>query len=135
VKLSNTYVWLRNTTSLLLLLGYFLNVVSFETFHQVVHNHDHSEIHTTEAEEDACHRAIFHGDVSHKCEHKSHVTKNETECHLCKVLTSRSSEFASNNRPILSLSSSASTRQIIFCPNVVLEHFFLQTPLRGPPIS
>ena len=83
------YVWLRNFTSLLLLFGYFLNVISFESFHQVVHNHDHAELHTVEAEADACHRAIYHGELSHDCEHKSHITKTETDCDLCKVTVSR----------------------------------------------
>ena len=83
------YVWMRNTASLLLLFGYFLNVISFESFHQAVHNHDHAELHTEEAEADACHRAIYHGEASHDCDHKSHVTKAETDCDLCKVTLSR----------------------------------------------
>lgn len=89
VNQKSTYVWMRNTASLLLLFGYFLNVISFESFHQAVHNHDHAEFHTQEAEADACHRAIYHGETSHDCEHKSHLTKTETDCDLCKVTLSR----------------------------------------------
>ena len=89
VNQKSTYVWMRNTASLLLLFGYFLNVISFESFHQAVHNHDHAEFHTQEAEADACHRAIYHGETSHDCEHRSHLTKTETDCDLCKVTLSR----------------------------------------------
>ncbi|MCF8465013.1 MAG: hypothetical protein K9G41_09235 [Flavobacteriales bacterium] len=89
VKCSSTYQWFRGTASLLLLFGYFLNVVSFQGLHQVVHDHDHSELHTPEAEADSCHRAIYHGDTSHDCEHKSHITETITDCDLCKVTVSR----------------------------------------------
>ena len=83
------YATVRGLVSLLLLFGYFLNVISFESFHQVVHNHDHSELHSQEAEADACHRAIFHGEQSHECEHKSHFLETEAECQLCDVVVSR----------------------------------------------
>ena len=77
------------TLSVVFLLGYLLNIVSFEAFHQVVHHHHHAELHSAEAEADACHRAIYHGDHSHECEHTKHVTRTETECDLCKVTVSR----------------------------------------------
>jgi hypothetical protein len=100
VYLKSKYVWLRSIASLLLLFGYFLNVISFESFHQAVHNHDHAEIHTEEAEADACHRAIFHGEVSHNCEHKSHLVETESECQLCDVVVSRV-HFASASESVL----------------------------------
>ncbi|MCB9187398.1 MAG: hypothetical protein H6601_11730 [Flavobacteriales bacterium] len=75
--------------SLVFLAGYLLNVVSFESFHQAVHHHHHAELHTAAAEADACHRAIYHGEVSHDCEHKGHISKTENDCELCKVTVSR----------------------------------------------
>ncbi|MCF8277963.1 MAG: hypothetical protein K9J17_14615 [Flavobacteriales bacterium] len=84
-----TYGFVRGFAATLLLFGYFLNVVSFESFHQAVHHHDHSELHTAAAEADACHRAIYHGEVAADCHHKSHITQDETECDLCKVTVSR----------------------------------------------
>jgi hypothetical protein len=66
-----------------------LNIVSFDAFHQAVHHHHHAALHSAEAEADACHRAIYHGDLSHECEHPNHVTKSETECELCKVTVFR----------------------------------------------
>jgi len=79
----------RNIVSFLLLLGYVLNVVSFESVHQAVHHHDHSELHSVEAELDSCHRAIYHGDKSSDCDHKSHISETESDCELCKVTLSR----------------------------------------------
>ena len=74
---------------MLLLFGYFVNVVSFNGFHEAIHHHEHAELHTEEAEEDACHRAIYHGETSHDCEHKSHLTQTINDCDLCKVTVSR----------------------------------------------
>ena len=87
----------------MLLAGYFLNVVSFERFHQAVHHHEHADLHTEEAEEDACHRAIYHGESSHDCEHKSHLLETEIACDLCKVTVSRfhfnSATVQASNQP------------------------------------
>lgn len=84
-----TFNVFRSLTATILLFGYFLNVISFESFHHAVHHHHHSELHSAEAEADACHRAIYHGDFSHDCDHKSHITESETDCELCKVTVSR----------------------------------------------
>ncbi|MCF8461762.1 MAG: hypothetical protein K9G46_13645 [Flavobacteriales bacterium] len=89
MKFRNTYSWFRGIASLLLLFGYFLNVVSFESIHQAVHHHRHSELHTDAAEADACHRAIYHGETSLDCEHKSHLAETHNSCELCKVTVSR----------------------------------------------
>ena len=81
--------------SAVFLFGYLLNVMSLETFHQAVHHHHHSELHSAEAEADACHRAIYHGGVSANCNHKTHVTGTETVCELCQVLISRGAHLIS----------------------------------------
>lgn len=127
----NTYSWLRGIASLLLLFGYFLNVVSFESFHQAIHHHDHSELHTEEAEEDACHRAIYHGETSHDCEHKSHLAETHDSCELCKVTVSRV-HFASEVVDVLenyaqyTVNKPASTK-VFGC------NFSLAFSPRGPP--
>ena len=127
----STYTWLRNAASLLLLFGYFLNVISFESFHQAVHNHDHAALHTEEAELDACHRAIFHGDNSHDCEHKSHLVETESECQLCDVVVSRV-HFASASESVLNrytqytVNTPASARFFGY-------DFTLASAPRGPP--
>ena len=129
VKTKNNFL---KAISLVFLVGYLLNVVSFESFHQAVHHHHHAELHTDEAESDSCHRAIYHGDTSADCNHKNHVSETETDCELCKVLNSRSSEFL--------VSESTSTR--ILCLSIdeqlsgsgfILEPLILHSFLRGPP--
>lgn len=122
----------RNIVSFLLLLGYVLNVVSFESVHQAVHHHDHSELHSVEAELDSCHRAIYHGDKSSDCDHKSHISETESDCELCKVLTCKSSEFT------LSAVSetgffSVSIHDFHFGSDFVLEPLLFHSFLRGPP--
>jgi len=109
-----------------------LNVVSFESFHQAVHHHDHSELHSQVAEADACHRAIYHGDVSHDCHHKSHITKDEADCDLCKVTVSRfhfNSEIVKAlEKPVqFALNKPASTKFFGY-------DFSLAFAPRGPPV-
>ena len=119
------------TLSAVFLLGYLLNVISFESFHQAIHHHHHAEIHTAEAEADSCHRAIYHGDTSHDCEHESHISQTEQDCELCKVTVSRFF-YSSTQRPVLSERSDfifikpASTK-------VFGYNFSLAYAPRGPP--
>ncbi len=131
MKFPKTYPWFRGAVSLLLFWAYFLNVVSFESFHQAVHHHHHSELHNEEAEADACHRAIYHGDVSHHCEHKSHITQTETDCDLCKVTVSRfhynSNIVQALEKPVqIAFNKPASTK-------VFGYDFSLAYAPRGPP--
>ena len=128
-----TYIRLRNAASLLSLFAYFLNVVSFESFHQAVHDHDHSKLHTEEAEADACHRAIFHGEESHYCEHKSHLAETESECQLCDVVVSRvhfasASESGLNRCTQYTVNTPASARFFGY-------DYTLAFAPRGPPAS
>ncbi len=81
---------LLQALSAVFLFCYLLNVVSIEGLHQAIHEHDHSELHSLEAETDACHRAIYHGETSQNCEHKSHVSEQSEDCSLCDVALSNS---------------------------------------------
>lgn len=117
--------------SAVFLAGYLLNVVSFESFHQAVHHHHHAELHTEAAEADACHRAIYHGDLSSDCEHKSHVSQTEYDCELCKVTVSRfhfrSAISKAFEKPIhFTFNKPASTK-------VFGYNFSLAFAPRGPP--
>lgn len=117
--------------AVLFLLSYLLNVVSFESFHQFVHQHQDAELHTAEAEADSCHRAIYHGDFSHDCHHKTHLTKQLTHCDLCKVTVSRfhfaSASVETNTKPSHSVFNEAA------CVKVVGHDFSLLCAPRGPP--
>jgi hypothetical protein len=128
-KTKNSFL---KATSLVFLAGYMLNAVSFESFHQAVHHHHHAELHTEEAEADACHRAIYHGEVSSECEHQNHVTQTQSDCELCEVLTSRSFEF------LISEYSSSGTNcsspdEKTHGSGFILEPLLPQSFLRGPP--
>lgn len=68
---------------------YLLGMVGLDPIHHLGHAHDHAEHHTLEVEADACHRAIFHGDLSLGCEHKSHIHEHHVDCDLCDVITNR----------------------------------------------
>ena len=78
-----------NLAAALLLFGYLLNVVSFQSFHLAIHQHEHAVLHSEEAEADDCHRAIYHGDVSPDCQHENHITGTIKDCKLCEVTVSR----------------------------------------------
>lgn len=131
VMLSNRNSNLWKAIALPFLFSYLINVVSFESFHQAIHHHDHSELHSAEAEADSCHRAIYHGDTSHDCQHDTHVSEQITDCDLCKVVVSRY-HFASN----ASESSLAETFYTFNKPTstkVFGYNFSLVYAPRGPP--
>ena len=117
--------------SLVFLAGYFLNVVSFESFHQAVHHHHHAELHSAEAEADSCHRAIYHGEESNDCNHKSHITKTETECELCKVTVSRFFYSTPNTTVLKEQDNARFTKPA--STKVFGYNFSLAYAPRGPP--
>jgi hypothetical protein len=73
---------------ILLLSVVLLMSVGVMSLHLVGHQYGHLAIHTVENELQACHRAIFHGDVS-GCEHKSHVHSRDANCRLCDLINQR----------------------------------------------
>ncbi|MDP6908082.1 MAG: hypothetical protein QF371_01190 [Flavobacteriales bacterium] len=114
-----------------ILTGYLLNVISFENLHQAVHHHDHAELHSEEAESDACHRAIYHGDFSKDCEHKSHISETEHDCELCKVTVSRY-----HNSPVVTKAPNEQFETPFLKPastEVFGYNFSLAIAPRGPP--
>lgn len=131
MKAQSRYTWFRAIGSLLLLSGYFLNVISFESFHQSVHQHNHSELHNQAAEQDACHRAIYHGDVAADCHHKGHFAKTVTDCDLCKVTVSRF-HFASRVRNIAAQPFASKKYSISRIEAISFDHSDSFSP-RGPP--
>lgn len=123
------------TLSAVFLLGYLLNVVSLESLHHLAHHHeDHSELHSVHAEADACHRAIYHGDDSNECQHKSHVSKTESACELCQVITSRCSQFLSSAEEWKDDHEICSHEFSLFS-DAVLDAAHGSAALRGPPTN
>lgn len=114
-----------------MLLAYLINAVSFESFHHVVHDHDHTVSHTFEDETDACHRAIYHGDLELGCEHKNHVHKSDIDCQLCDFINNRLDHGFIQDQTSLAFSVSS-----VDCGSVLQSHTFSQEYVhgqRGPP--
>jgi hypothetical protein len=68
----------------LLLLLYIGGNVQVESFHQFFHSLEKA-IHSSDAENDPCHRAIYHEAKTDGCDHKTHVTAIK-KCPLCHVV-------------------------------------------------
>lgn len=71
-------------TLLGLLVIYLLGNVQISLVHQLTHVH-HTTAHTAAAEADACHRAVYHGEVDDGCTHTEHMV-NDEQCTLCDMI-------------------------------------------------
>ena len=100
MKFGIKYKQLKCLASSILFVAYFLNVVSFESLHQAIHHHAHLELHTEEAESDACHRAIYHAEVSTRCQHDNHISKHADGCDLCDVVLSNSHQSVASSQTL-----------------------------------
>ena len=116
------------------LVGYLLNILSFESFHNLVHHHHHAELHSAEAEADACHRAIYHGDVSHDCDHENQLTETVPGCDLCDVLVSRNTKFPLSSNVTLAEGATVKVH-FSFVTGVYGLSGTTNKQLRGPPFS
>lgn len=67
------------------LLAAYLFVFLFSNIsHKVAHDHKESqELHTLEAEQDDCHRTIYHAEQNNGCDHREHFLPYEASCDLC----------------------------------------------------
>jgi hypothetical protein len=74
----------KTVSAVLLLLLYFTGSVQVESLHNAFHSFEQA-LHSTEQEEDPCHRAIYHDEKENACEHKTHVTAVK-KCPLCHVV-------------------------------------------------
>ena len=83
----------RHIVSYLLLLCITATLIPINLFHQ--HEESlHCDITNIDAESDPCHISIYHvQDVTHSCEHKSHINEVEDKCNFCKFLTPRRDQF------------------------------------------
>ena len=115
------------------LVGYLLNILSFESFHNLVHHHHHAELHSAEAEADACHRAIYHGDVSHDCNHENHLSQTTAECGLCDVLNSRNGKFLLSSN-VASAESAVGKIHFSYITEASDLSTLTNKLLRGPPL-
>lgn len=63
-----------------LLLIYGAGSIELQSIHNLLH--DHAAMHSSEAEKDPCHRAIYHHEKD-GCHHSSHVSQSK-KCPLCQ---------------------------------------------------
>lgn len=114
-----------------LLLAYGLQGVSIEFLHGFVHDHAAESVHTIEAESDACHRNIYHGDKENGCRHTAHVKKNN-KCSF--------SEFCSASKHIAPERIATQLFVSVFYLAPCTSTFFIaektnHLPSRAPPAS
>ena len=114
----------------LLLLLYIGGNVQVESFHQFFHSLEKA-IHSSDAENDPCHRAIYHEAKTDGCDHKTHVTAIK-KCPLCHVV------------PINEQLVDATYVFESFAPSIVFDQesfsFLIANasthlPARAPPVS
>lgn len=74
----------RTISVLVLLLVYFVGSVQIESIHSIFHDFEVT-LHSTEQEEDPCHRAIYHDAKEDACDHTTHITAVK-KCPLCHVV-------------------------------------------------
>lgn len=75
---------MRTISVLLLLLVYFVGSVQIESIHSIFHDVELA-LHSSEQEEDPCHRAIYHDAKDDACDHATHITAVK-KCPLCHVV-------------------------------------------------
>lgn len=74
-KQSNPTAW-KMCAVLCLLLIYFVQFLSADFLHNLLHKHPETAVvHSIKLEADLCHRTIYHGEKNGHCGHKSHITK------------------------------------------------------------
>ncbi len=71
-------------TAWVLLVFYIAGTSSLQIARAFVHSHEHTVVHSAEAEKDPCHRFIYHNDVAQSCDHDSHLVASDT-CDMCDL--------------------------------------------------
>ncbi len=120
----------KSFSGILLVLLYSTGNVQVESFHQVFHSIEQA-LHSSEQENDPCHRAIYHEIENQGCDHKTHVTAVK-KCPLCHVIPF--------NDQHASARQSAFSTELPTSFNVVFitlswTDSFNNLPARAPPFS
>jgi len=115
-------------TGALLCFLYFAGNVQFEELHFWAHSHNFAS-HSSEEEEDACHRTIFHNDVEDGCGHSSHLIE-VIKCSLCDVIFQRETVITAFETSVF-ISHYADHRTFILDTEAIVSPWSL--PPRAPP--
>ncbi len=122
---------LRSLLSTLLLLIYLVGSTGTDFIHHAVHQHTDAEVHSADAENDPCHRAVVHGDRELGCDHHAHFTEVPKCKHGHLVFQANQLLLEAN------YAEAECTRTI---PSLGVESGFSsphsqQLRLRGPPLA
>ena len=102
----------------------------FASYSQLSHvEHAHEDVHSPENEQDACHRAIYHGEEH--SEHEAHIIQKENHCSLCLI-----SMHVYTNTIYLSESNLEATFSVVD-GNIELELYpssFFSHKNKAPPV-
>jgi len=91
-------------TGFLVLAAYLFVFLFARVSHNLTHEHkpDSQVLHNEQAEQDNCHRALYHASPNDGCVHKGHFISKEDICELCVVILQSSqviAEYASFTNP------------------------------------
>lgn len=75
---------MTNVFTFVILSLYIAGTSGVSRLHQFFHEHE-TVSHSAEQEEDPCHRALYHQDADHGCQHNTHVTASE-KCDVCDLI-------------------------------------------------
>jgi hypothetical protein len=79
----NLFLGIRPLVIVPLLFLYAIGL-QINSIHRFLHNeHENAVLHTIAAENDPCHRSIYHHEKE-ACKHRSHLHQSET-CELCQI--------------------------------------------------
>lgn len=114
----------------ILLLLYIGGNVQVESFHQFFHSLEKA-IHSSDAENDPCHRAIYHEATTDGCDHKTHFTAIK-KCPLCHVVP------INEQLATVTYIFESFAQNLLFDEQLisfVLPNGLTHLPARAPPIS
>lgn len=75
---------LKQIGGIFLLVAYLFVFLFSNISHEIAHDHEESqELHTLEAEQDDCHRTIYHAEKNNGCDHREHFLPYTASCDLC----------------------------------------------------
>jgi len=113
-----------------LLLLYVAGNVQVESFHQFFHSLEKA-LHSSEQEEDPCHRAIYHDSENEGCDHKTHLTAVK-KCPLCHVVPLNVQHIAASQSFLFIALPHFFTE---FLLSIHVANSFVNLPSRAPPAS
>lgn len=84
MKVKQTYLFFKSFITIAIIFAFVLSAVKpLYSFTQL--SDQYSELHSAEAEKDACHRKAYHHDDTHECSHDSHIITHDSNSDITKT--------------------------------------------------